>query len=74
MQDILRLGPGNALADVEDVGNNKDRENRGLGGNQAVHSHGPPRGKTPSDRVFGNSCVLCAHNLTRTANRDLPDA
>ena len=49
MENIARLGPGNALADVKDVSDHKDRENRGLGGDQAIHSHGAARGKIPSD-------------------------
>src|SRR5450755_2528100 len=61
MQDIMRLGPSNALANVEDVGNNKDCENRGLGDDQAVHSHWPPRGKTPSNIALGHRYGRCAH-------------
>jgi hypothetical protein len=56
-QDILRLRPGNALSDVEDVGNNKDGENRSLGGDQAVHSYGTPPWKSPSS----HRCVGSAH-------------
>ena len=74
MEHISRLGSGGAFADVKDVSNHKDRENRNLGGNQAVHAHNPARGESPAEIAFVDVDGRCAHDATRNASRDLPDA
>ena len=74
MEHIARLGSGNALADVKDISDNEDRENRNLGGNQAIHSHRAARGKIPAEIAFLDGYGWCAHDVTRNANRGLPDA
>src|SRR5262245_4003633 len=74
VQDIFRLGSGKTLADIKDIGDNENRENRGLGGNQAPHCDRSPGWKIPSEIICRDSYRPCAHELTRIANQDLPDA
>src|SRR5579863_7930158 len=74
MEHIARLRPCHALADIEDIGDHKDRENRTFGCNQAIHSHGPTRGKIPAEIIFLNVDGCCTHDVTRNSSRDLPDA
>src|SRR5215469_16652269 len=73
-EDILRLGSGNALADVKHVGDDEDREDRGLGGNQAVHGDRSSGWRIPSEIISRDGDRPCAHELTRIPNQDLPDA
>ncbi len=51
MQHVVRLGPGEALADVKNVGDHEDGEDRGLGGDQAVHPHWAALGSSIGQRL-----------------------
>src|SRR5580693_5048696 len=61
LEHIVRLRATHALANVKDVGNHKDHENRSLGGDQAVHTDRPARGRIPSDVALGPDYGCCAH-------------
>src|SRR2546423_6149154 len=47
MEHLLGRRPTEALADVKNVGDQKNREDRRLGPNEREHSHAPPRRKSP---------------------------
>ncbi len=74
MKHVTRLGSGNAFTDVKTVGDHKDRENRDLGGNQAIHRHRAAGWETPAEFIFLDGYGLCAHDVTRNASQDLPGA
>ena len=64
------VGPAQALADVEEVGDDEDREDRGLGDDQAEHADAAAVGQrhAPARRRRDGAA------LTRTSSPDRPDA
>src|SRR5215510_14144341 len=65
MKHLLWRGSAEALAQIKQVGNDKDGEDRGLGDNEVVHSQAPTRRGSPSQFRF-ESCD-CGY-----AHRNLP--
>src|SRR5215468_8492214 len=64
-EHLLRRRSAKALAQIKEVGDNKDTEDRGLGDNEVVHSQTPTRRRSPSE--FGFECCDCGY-----AHRNLP--
>src|ERR1700730_5796403 len=47
LEHVLRHGARQTFADIENVSDHENREDRGLSGNQRKHSHSPARGENP---------------------------
>jgi len=62
VQNIFGLRAGDALPDVENVGDHEDREDRAFGRDQAIHSHGAAIGKTPPGLASVHGYGRCAHS------------
>src|SRR5262249_23096970 len=61
LEYLLRCRPIEALADVVDIGHNKDREDRRLGNNDAEHGDAALVGLHP--RLFRLRYCYCAHRV-----------
>src|ERR1700757_3684979 len=59
VKHLLRHWPAEALAYIEEIGHNKDGEDRRFGGNETIHSHPPTRGGSPLE--FGFECWDCGY-------------
>jgi len=53
IENVLRRRPRQALADIEEIGHDKDREDCSLGSDQGEHPDASARGKIPLDFLLG---------------------
>ena len=75
-ENVPRRRSGQTLANVEEVRNHEDYENRRLGGDQAEHPDSSALGQFPGEIRAGrcDRVAVIPASITRISNPGLPDA